>query len=753
MSGCVLAVATSLVWSGAAQAQAQPTSVSDSPEVEAAADAGEIIVTAQKRAESIQDVPLSVQVLGSEQLTAAGVREFTDLTRVAPSLVIRPAEHPQNAAISLRGVGTFAFSIGVEPSVAIQVDDAPLAFQARAFTDLPDVERIEVLRGPQSTLYGKSASAGLINIVTKAPTKDFTGTINAIGTTDEEYGVNFSIAGPVRENLGYRVSGSYTSFDGNILNVANGKELNGREVLSLRGKLLWEPTDTLRVHLIGNYIDGKTTFGRPFTRLSPNARLRGDPTLPVSAFLPSDITVGPKNRRVSYDTRTGTEYKGGGAILKAELELGDHTLVSISSYDKFELDDNLDQDETAIAAYRNVQVGTFNSEQTTQEFRLLSPGDQPFRYTLGAFYADVQFERPFFRGPVFALANWFATSSSKQLAAFGQLEWEFIEGTTAIGGLRGQNEKVDYSFRDIQNNNAFFSGDAEDSVVTYRLGLRQEFNRDIMAFINFATGYKGQTYDLTTGFNAVRAAVGAIRPETSESVELGLRTQFLDRRLTLNITYFDATYKDLQAQTVELLPDGTSNFRLTNVGRTATRGVEIEAAARLRDDLNISAAVAYLDAKFQDFPVAQCFPGQTAAQGCVSPGPGQPSRQSLTGARPAQAPKWKIVGLFDYSPDLGSLPFKGLLQAAWTYQSAINYSFNGDPEGAQPGYHIVNLNVGVREPDRRYEVVLFVNNLFDEQYNANFGNSRGGFGNQAATTSVIPRNFRRYGGIRASVGF
>ncbi|WP_294202625.1 TonB-dependent receptor plug domain-containing protein, partial [uncultured Sphingomonas sp.] len=134
------------------------------------ASAGDIIVTANKRAENVQRVPLAVSVVAPAQLAAAGVRNFTDIGKVSSSLVVRPAEQPQNSNISLRGVGTFAFGIGVESSVAVLVDEVPLAFQARAFTDLPDVERIEVLRGPQSTLYGKSASAGLVNLITRNPT-------------------------------------------------------------------------------------------------------------------------------------------------------------------------------------------------------------------------------------------------------------------------------------------------------------------------------------------------------------------------------------------------------------------------------------------------------------------------------------------------------------------------------------------------------------------------------------------------------
>ncbi|MDB5681608.1 MAG: TonB-dependent receptor, partial [Sphingomonas bacterium] len=220
--------------------------------------ADDIIITATKRAENVQRVPLAVSVVGEAQLKATGVTQFQDLGKVAPSLTIRPAEHPVNANVSLRGVGTFAFGIGVEPSVAVLVDEVPLAFQARAFTDLPDVERIEVLRGPQSTLYGKSASAGLINIITRQPTDTFRARVNLMGTTDSEYGGNFSVSGPITPELGFVVSASYSNWDGNVRNLFNDKKVNGHGAFNTRGKIRWEPNDDVKITLSGNYLNGKT---------------------------------------------------------------------------------------------------------------------------------------------------------------------------------------------------------------------------------------------------------------------------------------------------------------------------------------------------------------------------------------------------------------------------------------------------------------------------------------------------------------
>ena len=275
------------------------------------------------------------------------------------------------------------------------------------------------------------------------------------------------------------------------------------------------------------------------------------------------------------------------------------TLVSITSYDKFHLTDWLDQDDTSSTAAigSNYQVGEFHSRLATQELRLLSSDADSFRYTLGAYYGKVEFERPFFRGPVFSLANWHANSESSQIAAFAQIDWEIISKLTLTLGGRAQKEEVSYSFLDIQNGNAQFSGDADDTATTYKISPQYQITPDVMVYASYATGYKGQTYDLTTGFNANRAAAGPIRPELSRDTEAGVRTQFFDRALTLNLTYFDTDYEDLQAQTIETLADGTTNFRLTNVGGLNSKGVEVEASALLGQDLNLTASATFLDAE------------------------------------------------------------------------------------------------------------------------------------------------------------
>jgi iron complex outermembrane recepter protein len=163
----------------------------------------------------------------------------------------------------------------------------------------------------------------------------------------------------------------------------------------------------------------------------------------------------------------------------------------------------------------------------------------------------------------------------------------------------------------------------------------------------------------------------------------------------------------------------------------------------------LNASLAYIDAVIEEFPLGQCYAGQTAALGCT----GTPARQDLSGERPPQAPEFKATAGFDYARPLGGGSLTGVLQGAFVYQSAINFALSVDPEGAQGGYGILNLSIGVRDADRGYEVIAFVNNALDKQYYSNYGNSNGNFGGRRAINALLPRDFERYAGLRAKFSF
>lgn len=227
---------------------------------------------------------------------------------------------------------------------------------------------------------------------------------------------------------------------------------------------------------------------------------------------------------------------------------------------------------------------------------------------------------------------------------------------------------------------------------------------------------------------------------------MGLRTQFFDRKLTLNITYFDADYTNLQAQTIDPV---TNTFRLTNVGGLNTKGVEVDTLARLGSDFTFNGSLAYLDAKYTSYARAQCYPLQTLATGCVTTA--SPNYQDMTGFRAVQAPRWKWSAGVEYSPAVTEA-LRAVVQVNAQHTSAVNFTLR-DPETFQKGYTIANVGLGVRAEDRKWEVTAFVNNVFDQAYYGSLVNSAGNWGGNVATQVVLPRDYRRYGGVRFGLNF
>lgn len=739
----LLSVASALGCIVAPVAGAMAQTIPDREELQGQ-EPGVIVVTAQKREQNVQDVPLSVQVVDQSQLDAHAVVEFTDLNRIVPSLTIRPTENPQSANIQIRGIGTLAFSPSVEPSVAIVMDDVPLVFQSRAFTDMTNVERIEVLRGPQSTLYGKSASAGLINIVTKAPSRDPEFSLRGMVTTDDEQQIGVTLSGPITDTLGVRSSINYNSFDGNTRNLVDDELINGREYFSARNRIRWEPTDRLQIDASIDYAQGKTTSTRPFIELGAGAILRGNPAFNQAVIAPG-ITIDQDNTDVAIDFISGNTFDDFAQSLRISYDTGGPTFMSITAHDSYFSRDEFDSDDAAIPTFQNVQFGTFDAEQFSQEFRLVSPGADRFRYTLGLFFNDLQVDRDFFRGPLFSAANWDATTGSQQIAAFGQLEFDLREGTTLIGGARYSRERIDYEYSDLRTAQNF-AGGSTDWFGTWKLGIQQDLSPDVMVFGTFATGHKGEAYDISTGFNRARADAGPVRPETADDWQLGLRSQFADNAVVFNVTLFNTKFKDFQTQAIEDI-EGVLNFRLTNVGGVRTRGVEVESIIRPMADLTITGAGSYVDARITSYPGAPCYAGQTVAQGCA----GTPASQDLTGTRLLQAPMWKLSGSLDYSPRLGSGPLSLVSQLGVNYQTRI-VPIDQNPRTIQPGYAMVNLSLGLEDEEGGWQVVAFVNNLFNQHYRYLINDVSSRYGT-TAIQGYVPRDFYRHGGVRATYNF
>ncbi|MDB5455099.1 MAG: TonB-dependent receptor, partial [Caulobacter sp.] len=736
----------------------------------------EIIVTSTKRAERLQDVPVSVTAVTQDILDRGNVRELGDLVKLAPGLVINYGSQPGNFSINMRGIGTFSNGIAVESDVAVVIDDVPVGFQAAAFKDLIDVERVEVLRGPQSTLFGKSAIAGVLNIATQAPTAQFSGKATALATDDGERRLGFTVSGPINDKLRARLTASQTEFDGILKNLTTGKKINGSRGFTLTGKLEWTPTEDLQLSFAPRY---NRTFATccvsAITALTPGLFYQGLPQFPASRLL-AGIPIGKDNHFVRNDDRAGGDSETTGATLRINYDfpaggvLPGASLTSISSVDRYKMVDYQDIDGTDAPFLLNFPAaapsglnrgavinGYFHADSVTQELRLTSAASQRFRYVAGLWYARNELDRYLDRGPVLSAARYLALSNNTNYSAYAQATWDILDKTSLIGGARINRQKIDYEFfKYLVIPNLKFGRADSDDAVTGKIGLQHRWTDDVMTFATYSTGYKGQAYDLVSTFDARIAGQMPVPPETAKNYELGLKSSLFQRRVYFNATLFSADYRGFQTSVTSSLPDGTFLTFLNSIGHLRTRGVELDLLARVTARFKVNAAGAYTDATVVDFPNGPCFSGQTAAQGCVVDATN--SRvQNLAGKRLNNVPKWKFNVGGQYDVPLESLPFDGFVSFAYRWQSDVNFALSQDPLQVQKAYGVADLGLGIADRDGLYKLTLFANNLLDKRYAQGLGNGTSGFsapGVTAAGATWFPgRDAFRYVGARLDVGF
>ncbi|SLJ99021.1 TonB-dependent receptor [Novosphingobium mathurense] len=725
----------------AAPALAQDLNSADAADV--AQDAGVIIVTAQKRTQDILQVPAAVSAISEKTLDAAQVKDFTDITNVAPSVTVASAGNSASSTVSLRGVGTLSFSTSVEPSVSIVVDDVALLQQGQAFGKLNDIARIEVLRGPQDSLFGKNASAGVINIVTKDPTSTLSGFVEGLMTDDNEVRVNGNLSGPIGDSAGFRVNAFYGDRKGYIRNLTNNSWLNGEESYGFRGKVNYD-SGILSVQLIGDYSNTKSSGNQPtYYYVAPGTLQNGRP-INLGGVVP-----GMANTEVTVNDDQLSNTEQWMASAKIGLDLGFASLTSISSYQDWKLDTTTDLDFTPSFVIR--QGGPYHAKQYAQELRLTSADTGSFDYLVGLYYADGETDRQFARDTAsfltFLRRNWDSTASTRTLAAFAQLGYDLSEQTKLTVGGRINNEKVGVFYRDnIPATPIVYEGQAKDTAVTGKASLQHFITDELMTYASIATGYKGQAYDISSGFNQSRID-NLVKPENSVAYEVGVKGRFWDNRGSFGLTGFWTDYDDFQAQNVEFV-GGAIQPVLRNVGKLRTKGIEFEGTLRPVDGLSLFASAAYVDAKIRKFPNATCYPGQTAAQGCVG------GSQDLAGAGLANSPKFKYNIGGNFETPLGNSPISVFTSANYVWQDDVNFALDGNPLTVQKAYGIANATIGLRETENRnWEVSLFVNNLFDKSYAAVLTDYSDNGYTGTAIVQQVPRNYSRYVGIKLRFGF
>jgi iron complex outermembrane receptor protein len=786
-----IAIAAALL---AVSAHAQEAQQGDTGKLET------VVVTANKRAQNLQDVPASITVLSDATLQRSNVRELDDVPALSPALTLSYGTQPGNFSINMRGVGTYSLGIGVEADVAVIVDDIPLGMQANAFRDLADVGRIEVLKGPQSTLFGKSSIAGALNITTKPIGGPIKTSATVLSTNDDEWRAGVSVSGAVSDTFRMRIAASKTNFDGTLNDLTTGGKLNGSKGDNLNAKFEWRPVDALTFTLTPHYNrTEKFCCSTAYTLMTPGGLYRNAPQLPQSVVL-AGINISPLNRDVRNDYPTGGKFHDWGSGLKIDYAFPDggplagHTLSSISSYDKYHMDDYQDNDNADIdllpfltlqdGSPTNMhggiyQYGVFNVKSTTQEFRLTSPDRGALRYVVGLWFGDNQLNRELAKVPLIFNygTNYGADAWNINRALYGQGSWDFRPDTSLIVGARVNDEDTGYRFRRYTvppqafAQTEFYTRSDSNFSRTWKLGLEHRLNKDAMVYGTVSTGHKGIAYDLTSSFNAALAARPPVGPETARSYELGWKQSLWQNRAMFSLALFRTDFHNFQQSAGFFDYDGIFRTALNSIGGLRTQGLEAEGSVRVTPLLQLNGSFAYTQATIREFRNGPCYNVLNATGTGATPGPGcyhspefnNTNVQDLAGKTLPNAPKVKLNLGGQLDIPLSSMSFNGFISGTTRYQSRTQFSLNQDPMTIQGAYNITNLSFGAADKGGRWKASLFVNNLFDKHYAAGLNNNiADGTWSTKAPNKVQavntmawlpPRDYHRYFGVRADMTF
>ena len=743
----------------------------------------EIVVTAQKRPERLADIPASVSVVSNETVSSQNVGDIADLNKLVPSLDLNGSLNGR-VPMGIRGISSVSNegTVGLSSGVAILIDGVPVPSDSTYGNQLEDIQSIEVLKGPQATLGGRTAASGVINMVTRGPSDTWTGDISATATNDNEDRINGFIAGPIAQGLDFSLSAYGNQRDYPIKNIQLDKR-DTQDASGARGKLLFKPNDNLDIQLMVNYALTRSEGANfVYAYLSPGTTLLvgtgGPPFLSQAALLPG-ITPSLSNQYYSSPIEASARAEDKDATLNVEYRFGELTFGSITAY-QHEIQTNR-QDLFTVASYfwndltgapgsgtppfYNVQELDENINQFSQEFKLASPTNQDFSYLLGAFYSDTRVRLQQTRNLLPAYDNVDITPDTATYDLYGRTTWKITPETWLVTGLRYNYDKLSYvdhqllytfSFPPpviLPNQNA--SDSSSSSTVVGDISLQQHFTPDWMGYATYARGYSPGAYNTTeaidtTGTTTSPSKLPLVAKETVDHFEIGSKSTFLDHSLSLNVALFDTKYHDFQIQTFDETSTAINPpLILTAAGGAQTRGVEIDSSWVPMRRLRLDLSAAYIDAKFTDYPNAPCYYGTTTAA------TGTPTcTQDLKDKPLPNSPRFRMNANVERSFPLPSIPYEVVFDANYSFRTDAQMLTDQNPQAIQASYGILNLNLGFNQSAGRYSVTAFVNNVTNKHYDVDvedFWSAPWG-----GTNTVIDQPARdsvRYYGVRLKASF
>lgn len=752
-----LASGTAVILSGVSWAQ-QPADQGDL-ESAAAGQVEEIVVTARHRSESAQHVPIALTAIGGQQLEDTHTSDILHLQSQVPSLQVLDF-NPRNTNLTIRGLGNNVAiaSDGLESGVGVYIDGVYYARPAQAMFDFYDVNRVEVLRGPQGTLFGKNTTAGALNITTNQPSLTPEASAEVSVGDYGFYQLRGMVSGPlVEDKLAGRFSAYGNGRDGFVQDVRTGKDLQDYGNDGARAQLLFQPDDDLTVRAIVDYsyqeencciniltgVAGTLANGQPF----PNSFYQRAARI---GYVP--LAINPAARLSDADAPVHLKMEQGGGSVQADWTQDGYTLTSISSYRYWNWYPHNDIDYTA-ADVLPVANTTSRQRQATQEFRVTSPADGDVTYVGGLFY----FHEDLQSGSVLSYgkdaAGWILPASvpltvgnaalsgftnvghdnptTNSYAAYGQATWHIDDRWSVTGGLRYTYETKDGSFIQYQRGgvpvaslpaalqgavqairNSFappasYTASIEQGKISGTANIAYQIDDGILGYVSYARGVKSGGLNLTNVPPGVSPVVG---PETIDDYELGLKTEWFDRKLVVNAALYWSDDSDYQAVLSD--PVLVTSY-LANVGKVRSRGIEIDAQAVPFDGLTVSLSGAYDYANYVSYPSGQCPLEQFTQPVC-----------NLSGRPLPGASRWSGYLNVEYQHPIGqfsSYSVNGYIGADYSYRTAFYTNAADSIYSRVPGYGLLNLRVGARDEDDKWDLSFWVKNAADAYYYLTIG--------------------------------
>lgn len=702
------------------QAQRQPAAATPDEGLQIA----EVIVTARRRAESLQDVPVSVSALDANRIVELQAENIAGLQNAVPNLHIDRGDGA-NTVIFIRGIGQNDSLAFADAGVGVYVDDVFVARSQAAFLDLFDVERVEVLRGPQGTLYGRNTIGGAVKFVSAEPPEQLGLYVEAGGGNFGYQALKARLGGPLSDDLRGKIAVAAIQRDGYATNTLDGADDGDTKSLAWRGTLAYTPTDSTRISLS---VDGKRD--RPDTSRSPvrETSVTGFADPVGAPFSPTTFPAATDPYRVDVNANDMSDLSAWGVTLKAGVDLSDAwSIESITSYRDMDFDLALDTDGTPLPILDILVLQ--DADQFSQELRATYDAHAGFTAVAGVYYFhddDLTFSGvddgslSVFGFPVTLFG--LATSSladthqkTESMAAFADASYDLASRLTLSAGVRYTYEEkesrrrfenfFDPAISVIENTPPFLSGagvpgtpisgKAHFDAVTPRLSLSYRATDDAMLYASASRGFKSGGFD---GRGTTNFGFQAFDPETVWGYEVGLKSTWVDGRVVANAALFYNDYQDLQVTSFGADPvSGTFVSLFSNAAKARTQGAELELTARATAGLTLNAAVGYLDAKYEEF-------------------------NTLVGGLPADVSDRELVNAPEWSGSLGityehqfSPSLLGTVHVDGAYRDKTFTEITASQVLAQDPYTLANAFISVRTDDDRWEVRAGGQNLTDEK--------------------------------------